>query len=73
LLLKRAPYAGSREELTPARWDWLSSVPAVTTALWLLATPGAAHYLPNRWGAHLLTPESIRTIRGLAGVHVPVP
>lgn len=64
LLFKRSSYAGSREELTPMRFDWLSSVPTIVTALWLLADPRAAHYLPQRgWGSHLLNLESIRRIR----------
>jgi predicted ATP-grasp superfamily ATP-dependent carboligase len=64
LLFKRSPYAGSREELTPLRFDWLSSIPAIVTALWLLVDPRAAHYLPQRgWGSHLLNPETIRRIR----------
>jgi predicted ATP-grasp superfamily ATP-dependent carboligase len=67
LLAKRGPYAGSREELTPLRIDWRSSVPALVAALWLLASPRAAHRLPKKgWGAHLLTPESARKIRELS-------
>jgi len=43
--------------------DWMSFVPPTVTAFWLLATPAAAHYLPNKgWGSQLLTPEIIRTI-----------
>jgi hypothetical protein len=42
----------------------MSFVPPTVTALSLLATPAAAHYLPSRgWGAQLLTPQSIRTIK----------
>jgi predicted ATP-grasp superfamily ATP-dependent carboligase len=68
LLARRGPYAGSREELTPVRLDWLSAIPLAITALWLLADPKAAHYLPQRgWGSHLLNPESIRRIRRLGG------
>ncbi|MDQ4134774.1 MAG: hypothetical protein M3158_01180 [Pseudomonadota bacterium] len=64
LLTKRGPYAGSREELTPVRLDWPSAMPGAVTALWLLADPRAALYLPRRgWGTHLLNPESVRTIR----------
>jgi hypothetical protein len=66
LLAKRGPYAGSREELTPVRIDWLSFIPPTVTALWLLATPAAAHDLPKRgWGSHLLTPQTIRQIRSM--------
>jgi predicted ATP-grasp superfamily ATP-dependent carboligase len=67
LIAKRGDYAGSREELTPVAIDWMSFVPPTVTALWLLATPAAAHYLPSRgWGAQLLTPQSIRTIKTMA-------
>lgn len=66
LVAGRGPYAQSKEELTPVRLDWLSFIPAAATALWLLVTPRAAHYLPQRgWGAHLLTPAGIRSIRTL--------
>jgi hypothetical protein len=66
LLAGRGPYAGSREELTPVAADWLSFIPPTVTALWLLATPAAAHYLPRKgWGAHLLTPQTVRTIRSM--------
>lgn len=58
-------YAGSREELTPVRSDWLSAVPLAVTALWLMATPKAAHTLPKKgWGSNLLNPKAARTIRG---------
>jgi predicted ATP-grasp superfamily ATP-dependent carboligase len=64
LLFKRGPYVRSREELTPVRLDWLSALPPVVTAIWLLASPNAAHQLPKRgWGAHLLSPQSVRKIR----------
>jgi predicted ATP-grasp superfamily ATP-dependent carboligase len=66
LLAGRDEYAGSREELTPVAIDWMSFVPPTVTALWLLATPAAAHYLPKKgWGAQLLTPQSIRTIEAM--------
>ncbi len=68
LAVKRGPYARSREELTPLRWDWPSALPVIVTALWLLVNPKAAHYLPEKgWGSHLLNPESIRKIRRLGG------
>lgn len=64
LIVKRGPYAGSREELTPAAFDWLSVIPAVATALLLLAYPAAARNLPRRgWGSHLLTPSTVHQIR----------
>jgi predicted ATP-grasp superfamily ATP-dependent carboligase len=63
LVAGREPYNGSREELTPVTIDWMSLVPPTITALWLLATPAAAHTLPKKgWGAQLLTPQTIRTI-----------
>jgi predicted ATP-grasp superfamily ATP-dependent carboligase len=66
LLTKGGPYAGSVEELTPVRTDWLSFIPPTATALWLMATPAAAHYLPSKgWGSHLLTPQTISTIRNM--------
>ena len=66
LLLKRGSYSGSREELTPMRWDWASVAPAIVTALWLLADLKAALYLPRRgWGSHLLNAQSVRKIRDL--------
>jgi len=64
LIRKRGPYAGSWEELTPVRMDWRSAVAPTVTALWLLATPAVAHELPRKgWGSHLLTPDTIRSIR----------
>jgi predicted ATP-grasp superfamily ATP-dependent carboligase len=58
-----APYTGSTEELTPVRLDWLSAVPLVMIAIALLAAPKRAVELARAgWGAHLLTPASIRRI-----------
>jgi hypothetical protein len=66
LLARRGSYAGSQEELTPVAIDWMSVVPPTVTALWLLATPAAAHTLPKKgWGSQLLTPECIRTIKSM--------
>jgi predicted ATP-grasp superfamily ATP-dependent carboligase len=57
------PYAGSREEMTPVRSDWLSAVPLAMTAGLLLAQPCAAIRLARGgFGAHLLGPETIRQI-----------
>jgi predicted ATP-grasp superfamily ATP-dependent carboligase len=68
LLAGREAYAGSKEELTPVAIDWMSFVPPTVTAVWVLATPAAAHYLPKQgWGAQLLTPQSIRTIETMDG------
>ena len=63
LARRRGPYAGSREELTPVGLDWLSVVPLLMTVVFLLASPRLAHELPKRgWGAHLLSPQTIRMI-----------
>jgi hypothetical protein len=68
LLARRGPYAGSREELTPARIDWPSVLPVAMTALWLLVDPKAADYLPRkRWGSHLLNQQSVLKIRERIG------
>jgi hypothetical protein len=57
------PYAGSTEELTPVRLDWISVAPLAMIALWLLAAPKLAVTLATRgWGAHLLDLGSIRLI-----------
>jgi hypothetical protein len=66
LCANSAPYAGSSEELTPVRRDWMSAMPlAVTTAL-LLASPKSAIKLARGgFGAHLLDVGSIRMIEGL--------
>jgi predicted ATP-grasp superfamily ATP-dependent carboligase len=59
----RGPYAGSVEELTPLRHDWISAVPLAMTALALLVDPGLAATLSKKgWGAHLLAVESVRLI-----------
>jgi hypothetical protein len=59
----RDPYAGSREEMTPVKLDWLSAVPLATTAMLLSAWPQAAIALARGgFGAHLLSRESIRKI-----------
>jgi predicted ATP-grasp superfamily ATP-dependent carboligase len=73
LAAKRGPYIGSREELTPVRLDWLSALPTCVTALWLLADPRAAHYLPRKgWGTHLLNPACVRTIRHMGEQLSPI-
>jgi hypothetical protein len=57
------PYAGSTEELTPLRLDWISAVPLAMIAMVLLAAPGRGVALARGgWGAHLLDIESIRRI-----------
>ena len=67
LLTRRGLYAGSLEELTPVHADWPSALPASAVALALLADPASARRMAERgWGAHLLTPESMRIIRDLS-------
>lgn len=67
LLTGGGPYADSREELTPLRWDWPSIIPTAFGASWLLADPKAAARMTQRWGAHLLTAECVRAIARLQG------
>jgi predicted ATP-grasp superfamily ATP-dependent carboligase len=63
LLRGGGPYAGSTEELTPLRLDWISAVPLAITALSLLLAPKLATVLTRSgWGAHLLDIGSIRLI-----------
>jgi predicted ATP-grasp superfamily ATP-dependent carboligase len=59
----RGPYAGSKEELTPLRLDWMGVMPVAMTAVFLLAMPKLAASLARRgWGAHLLDLGAIRRI-----------
>ena len=59
----RGPYAGSTEELTPLRLDWIGVVPVAMTVLLLLARPKlAASLAKTGWGAHLLDLDAIRRI-----------
>lgn len=59
------PYAGSSEELTPVRLDWISAVPLAMTVGFLLASPAFAIKLARGgFGAHLLDLASIRVIEG---------
>ena len=70
LAASSGPYAGSSEELTPVRQDWVSAVPLAITAVLLLASPKSAVKLSRGgFGAHLLDPETIRIIEseGFAG------
>lgn len=63
LLTRRGAYAGSVEELTPLRLDWISAVPLAMTAILLVASPSLAKRLATGgWGAHLLDADSIRLI-----------
>jgi predicted ATP-grasp superfamily ATP-dependent carboligase len=60
LVTRQGVYKNSEEELTPVRRDWMSAVPAITTALLLLANPRWAGALAKRgWGDHLLTLKTI--------------
>lgn len=63
LLKGIGPYAGSTEEMTPVRLDWVSAIPVAMVAISLLVNPGFAATLAKKgWGAHLLDLASIRTI-----------
>jgi hypothetical protein len=63
LLVGGGAYAGSIEELTPVRLDWISAVPLAMTAIALLAVPKiAVHLARGGWGSHLLDLASIRQI-----------
>jgi predicted ATP-grasp superfamily ATP-dependent carboligase len=56
-------YAGSTEELTPVRLDWVSAMPLAMIALVLLSAPSRAVTLARSgWGAHLLDVRSIGLI-----------
>jgi predicted ATP-grasp superfamily ATP-dependent carboligase len=63
LLMGSGLYAGSAEELTPVRLDWISFVPLAMIAIVLLAAPKLAAPLARKgWGAHLLDRASVRII-----------
>jgi predicted ATP-grasp superfamily ATP-dependent carboligase len=63
LVARAGIYRNSQEELTPLRMDWPSVVPTLIAAAWLLIRPKAAERMSRAgWGAHLLTPESVRII-----------
>ncbi len=65
LLRRSGPYAGSSEELTPVRLDWMSAVPLAMTVVFLLASPKFAVKLARGgFGAHLLDLGGIRMIEG---------
>ena len=64
-LRSSGPYAGSTEELTPVRSDWMSAVPLAMTAALLLASPKSAIKLARGgFGAHLLDLEEYPDDRG---------
>ena len=63
LLASSGPYAGSTEELTPLRRDWVSAVPLAMMVIGLLVDPKLGVALARGgWGAHLLDVGSIRQI-----------
>jgi predicted ATP-grasp superfamily ATP-dependent carboligase len=63
LLMISGSYAGSTEELTPVRLDWVSALPLAATAAVLVASPKLAIKLARGgFGAHLLDLGSIRMI-----------
>lgn len=63
LFAKRGPYAGSTEELTPVRCDWISAVPLAMTAALLQVSPKSAIKLARGgFGTRLLDLKSIRMI-----------
>ena len=63
LMAASEPYAGSFEELTPVRSDWISAVPLALIATLLLAAPRqAVVFARGGFGAHLLDLESIKRI-----------
>jgi hypothetical protein len=56
-------YAGSTEELTPLRRDWIGMLPLAMIAVALLARPQLAATIAKKgWGAHLLDLKSISAI-----------
>jgi predicted ATP-grasp superfamily ATP-dependent carboligase len=56
-------YAGSTEEMTPVRLDWVSAVPLAMIGIALLAAPKlGAKLARGGWGSHLLDIASIRRI-----------
>ena len=58
-----APFADSREELTPVLSDWISALPLAMTAIVLLASPKlAVRLVKGAFGAHLLDLKGIRRI-----------
>ncbi len=66
LLAASGPFAGAREELTPAALDPPGAVPVIGAALALLARPNSAQAMIGKgWGAHLLTPEAARRIQAM--------
>lgn len=71
-LLRRGPYAGSREELTPTRGDPVAAVPVLAAAAVTLAVP-AAHrvFTSGAVGAYALTPTAWERIVGRSPTRSP--
>ena len=70
LIARDGHYRNSQEELTPVRLDWLSGVPLFTAFVLLLTNPaGSTALAKGGWGAHLLTPQSIKTIEEHFGLN----
>jgi len=66
---RRGLYRGSREELTPARGDWLAPLPVTAAALTTLAKPGWYQWLTSgSVGAYSLTPSAWAQIRARSEV-----
>jgi glutathione synthase/RimK-type ligase-like ATP-grasp enzyme len=64
-LTRRGPYAGSAEELTPAKGDPLAPLPVAAAAAAMLAAPGNARWFTGgATAAYALTPAAWRTIAG---------
>jgi hypothetical protein len=64
LLWHRGIYSGSREELTPFRWDWPGAIPTLVAASWFLASPRSApRILARAWGSNLLTARTVNMIK----------
>jgi hypothetical protein len=59
------PYTGSIEELTPVALDPPSLLPLAATAIVLTLNPALGRPLSERgWGAHLVSENTVRIIRG---------
>ena len=67
----RGAYAGSREELTPVRLDWMGAIPLLMTFALAFAAPRSAAAIAQRgFGASLLNAKGVRRVasEGFAGV-----
>jgi hypothetical protein len=51
-------YAESVEELTSVSLDWLSAIPLLWVAIWMMATPSASHEAARSYASsHQLKPR----------------